>query len=185
MFTFALLVLGPGAALVSGDVALSGGRVAANAVVFLEGSEKAQPMAKVVIDQRRRKFTPHVSAVTVGTVIEFPNNDTVFHNVFAEFDAKKFDLGMYPRGTSRQVKFDKPGVVAILCSVHPEMSAYVMVVDTPYFAVADVNGRFQLKGVRLGEYTMRVWHESGEIESRRVTIGGPQQISLVTRRRSG
>src|SRR5687767_8413850 len=81
---------------VSGTIKLGSGRAAGQAVVYLDGAVKSTPMAKAVVDQRNREFKPHISVVTVGTEINFPNNDTVFHNVFAEFDAKKFDLGMYP-----------------------------------------------------------------------------------------
>lgn len=166
-----------------GDVHLSRGIPGSSAVVFLEGAEKSKPMAKAVVDQKDRRFIPHISVVTVGTTIQFPNHDTVFHNVFAEFDAKKFDLGMYPRGSTKMQTFNKPGLVALLCSVHSEMSAYVMVVDTPYYAVADSSGHFSLSAVPLGEYTLRVWHESGEFESRKIQISGPQTLEVTTRRR--
>jgi plastocyanin len=137
------------------------GKGAAETVVYLEGARKAVPMAKAIVDQRDKTFLPHVSVVTVGTAIQFPNNDTVFHNVYAYFDAKKFDLGMYPRGAVKSVTFDKPGVVAVLCNVHSDMSAYIMVVDTPYFAITNKSGHFQINGVPPGTYTVHVWHESG------------------------
>lgn len=170
-------------ASISGDVHLSRGRPAGNSVVYLEGSEKSKPLANAVVDQRERRFIPHISVVTVGTLIRFPNNDTVFHNVFAEFDAKKFDLGMYPRGTTKTQTFGKPGLVALFCSVHSEMSAYVMVVNTPYYTIADAKGHFAIANVPFGDYTLRAWHESGEIESRNITISGPQTIEIATRRR--
>ncbi|HWA83912.1 MAG TPA: hypothetical protein VG820_10780 [Fimbriimonadaceae bacterium] len=182
MFIPILLMFGP-VATVDGDVHLSRGREAGSAVVYLEGAEKSKPLANAVVDQRERRFIPHISVVTVGTLIRFPNNDTVFHNVFAEFDAKKFDLGMYPRGTTKTQTFNKPGLVALFCSVHSEMSAYVMVVDTPYYTIADRKGHFSIPNVANGEYTLRVWHESGEIESRTVTISGPATLDVTTRRR--
>jgi plastocyanin len=170
-------------ATISGEVHLSRGRTASNAVVFLEGLERAKPLENAVVDQRERRFIPHISIVTVGTTIQFPNHDTVFHNVFAEFDAKKFDLGMYPRGSSKTQRFDKPGLVALFCSVHSEMSAYVMVVDTPYYAKADDKGHFVIKGVPRGEYTLRAWHESGETESRKVEVDQSQTFEVTTKRR--
>jgi len=167
---------------VAGQVHLSRGRDAGNAVVFLEGAEHSKPMANAIVDQRDRRFIPHVSVVTVGTQVKFPNNDTVFHNVFAEFDAKKFDLGMYPRGATKTQTFNKSGLVALFCSVHSEMSAYVMVVDTPYFTVADSGGHFSIANVPVGQYTVKVWHESGEKDSFPITVSGPQTIQIKTHR---
>jgi hypothetical protein len=109
--------------------------------------------------------------ITPGTTVQFPNNDTVFHNVFAYFEAKRFDLGMYPRGATRSVTFEKPGVVSVLCNVHPQMSAFIVIVDTPYYAAADRDGSFRIKGVPPGTYTLRAWHESGARLERTVTVG--------------
>ncbi len=152
------------------QIVLRNKKAAANAVVWLEGTKKATPMPKVVIDQREKMFQPHVSVVTVGTTVEFPNNDTVFHNVFAYFNAKKFDLGMYPRGTTKRVTFDKAGMVALLCNVHSEMSAYIIVVDTPYYVITDKKGKGSLPNVPPGTYTLHIWHESGATVTKQVEI---------------
>lgn len=179
-----VLLFGPGsvqAAEVSGKATLANKGAARQAVIYLEGHRKSTPMTKVIIDQRDKVFIPHVTVVTVGTTVEFPNNDTVFHNVFAYFQAKKFDLGMYPRGASKCVTFDKPGLVALLCNVHSEMSAYIMVVDTPYFAVTDAQGNFRIRDVPPGTYTLRAWHESGAELKQTVTVkadGGPLNLVL-------
>jgi hypothetical protein len=114
-----------------------------------------------MVDQRNKMFIPHVSVVTQGTTVQFPNDDTVFHNVFAYFQAKKFDLGMYPHGASKSVHFDKAGLVVLQCNIHSDMSAYIMVVDTPYYAVTDAQGRFHIANVPDGTYTLHAWHESG------------------------
>lgn len=159
---------------VTGQVVKVGKGVFKDAVVILEGTKKSDPLTKAVIDQRSKVFLPHVSVVTKGTTVEFPNNDTVFHNVFAYYDAKKFDLGNYPRGSSKSVKFDKVGVVALLCNIHAEMSAYIYVVDTPYYAVTDKQGRFQIKEVAPGEYTLKVWHESGYSLTQRISVKSPE-----------
>jgi plastocyanin len=159
-----------GGSVVSGQVALAGKGAAREAVVTLEGEKKAAPMAKAVVDQRDKTFLPHVSVVTRGTTVQFPNNDTVFHNVFAYFNAKKFDLGMYPRGATKRVTFDKPGLVALLCNVHSEMSAYIVVVDTPYYAVTDRQGHFRIQNVAPGTYSLRVWHESGASLTQPLTV---------------
>ncbi len=127
-------------------------------------------MRQAVVDQRHKTFVPHVSVVTVGTTVQFPNNDDIFHNVFAYFEAKKFDLGMYPRGATKTVRFDTKGVVALLCNKHSEMSAYILVVDTPYSTVSDKDGKFMLKNVPPGEYTLKAWHESGSAASQVVKV---------------
>src|SRR5688572_25528743 len=149
------------AADVMGGVNLPKKGAARDAVVYLEGAKKAAPLKDIVIDQRDKLFIPHVTVITRGTKVAFPNNDTVFHNVFAYYNAKKFDLGFYPRGKTEHQTFDKTGVVALLCNVHSEMSAYILVVDTPYYAVTDKKGRFKIANVEPGTYTLHVWHESG------------------------
>ncbi len=172
------------AADVEGQVALPNRGMARDAVVYLQGEAKAVPLSKAIIDQRDKMFSPHVSCVTRGTTMQFPNNDTVFHNVFAYFDASKFDLGMYPRGASKSIKMEKIGVVALLCNVHSDMSAYIVVVDTPFYAVTDKQGRFVLKDVPPGSYTLHVWHESGAklTQSFAVTAAmKPVTLSLMRR----
>ena len=141
-----LLVAASGATAgaVTGQVALGGKSGGCDAVVYLQGSVKSQPLAHATVDQRDKMFLPHVSVVTQGTTVHFPNDDTVFHNVFAYFQAKKFDLGMYPRGATKSVTFDKTGLVVLLCNIHSDMSAYILVVDTPYYAVTDQQGRYRI-----------------------------------------
>lgn len=174
----------PRSASVSGRVLLPNGAGAAMAVVSLEGSAKSQPGKDTLMDQRGKQFLPHVLAVTVGTVVTFPNSDTVFHNVFAHFHAKRFDLGMYPQGSSKRQRFDKPGLVALFCNVHSEMSAFIMVLDTPYFAVTDKEGKFTITGVEMGQYTAKVWHESGAVFSQRLTVDdGRESLQLKLARR--
>ena len=175
-----LLVLGMSRADLTGTVTTSSGKPARFAVVFLEGSGLVvKPAPNVSIEQRGKQFIPHVLAVPIGTTVDFPNRDTVFHNVFAEFEAKKFDLGMYPRGSSRHQKFGRPGLVSLFCSVHSQMSAYIFVVDTPLYAVADVQGRFSIK-CPAGDYRLKVWHESGEILRETVQLAPSSQRALRT-----
>lgn len=185
LFTFfvALLFLSEAfASDVHGAVRLSQGRPAANAVVYLEGGVRPHPIQNARIDQRDRTFIPHVSVVTAGTRVAFPNHDTIYHNVFADYDAKRFDLGMYPRGVTKYVTFPKPGLVVMMCSVHPEMGAYIMVVDTPYFAVTDSHGNFSIHGVQPGQYTARVWHESGQVAVKSITVSSDTKLDLVAGR---
>ncbi len=155
----------------SGQVTLGRGH-ARDVVVYLESDKKAAPLPRAIIDQRDKTFIPHVTVVTAGTTVQFPNHDFVFHNVFAYFNAKKFDLGMYPRGATKTVTFDKKGLVSLLCNIHSEMSAYILVVDTPYYAVTDKQGRYQIKDVPAGTYVLHAWHESGAGAVKTLTVKG-------------
>ena len=141
----------------------SGDRPEPRAVVWLDASASAAPAAAVKprLDQRNLDFSPRILAVRVGTVVDFPNNDRVFHNVFSFHDGKRFDLGLYPGGTVKQVRFDQPGLSRIFCNIHPNMAAYVMVVDTPHYSVADTDGRFTIEGVAPGSYTYHAWRPGG------------------------
>jgi plastocyanin len=141
------------------------GRIQPNTVVWLEAPHATPPRsaARVVLDQRNLHFYPRVLAVRVGTTVDFPNNDRVFHNVFSFRDGKRFDLGMYPIGTLRRVTFDKAGLSRLFCNIHPNMAAYVMAVDTPYFDVADEQGAFTIPSVPPATYTSHTWRPGGTI----------------------
>jgi len=136
---------------------------ASGVVVWLEGLAGAHPRnaghARRTLLQRDKRFTPHVMAVELGTEVDFPNNDPFFHNVFSIYNGKRFDLGLYASGESRPVSFNRPGVSYIFCNIHPQMSAVVVTLDTPYFAVSDVDGNFSIKAVPGGSYRLQVWHE--------------------------
>jgi plastocyanin len=141
------------------------GKPVADVVVSLESvpaqTAKAQLSAqpkKAVIDQKEMKFVPHVLPVQVGTTVDFPNHDTQWHNVYSKGGAKDFDLGLYPPGKTRSVTFDKAGVDRILCNVHPDMEAFVVVKEHPYFSGADKGGNYRLNTVPLGKYRIQVWH---------------------------
>jgi plastocyanin len=139
--------------------ARAGTRPVAGAVVWLEapGAPRAPERRPVVLDQRNLAFSPHVLVIRVGTTVDFPNNDRVFHNVFSFRDGKVFDLGMYPVGTLKHVTFDRPGLSRIFCNIHPGMSAYVMAVDSPFFAVTDQSGSFTIASVPTGTYRYHAW----------------------------
>ena len=143
----------------------------ANAVVWLKAASDAsnrqalpavRPHFKII--QEHKKFTPHILAVPMGSIIDFPNLDPFFHNVFSMFDGKRFDLGLYESGTSHSVTFDTPGVVYIFCNIHPEMSAAVVVIDSPYYAMTNKAGQFSIPHVLPGTYLVNVWHERGKLE---------------------
>jgi plastocyanin len=142
--------------------AQTGGRPEPNAVVWLEAPlPSSSPSKRIVLDQRNLTFHPHVLAVRVGAAVEFPNNDRVFHNVFSFRDGKRFDLGMYPIGTSRLVRFDQPGVSRLFCNIHPNMAAYVIALETAHFAVTDMSGAFTIPGVPPGSHSYGAWRPGG------------------------
>ena len=116
-----------------------------------------KPIPQLV--QRNKTFEPHVLVVQVGTMVQFPNRDPFFHNIFSLFDGKRFDLGLYEAGSSRNVRFDRPGVSYLFCNIHPAMSAVVIAVGTPYFGLSDRSGHLTIDGVPDGRYEMQVWYE--------------------------
>jgi hypothetical protein len=122
------------------------------------------PPGRYALVQKNKMFSPHLLVVPVGSVVLFPNKDPFFHNVFSLFDGKRFDLGLYEAGSTREVTFSREGVSYIFCNIHPEMSAVVLALSTPFYGVADVNGVFHLHGVPAGEYEMHLWVE-GEQQS--------------------
>src|SRR5215218_429582 len=166
---------------VAGSVQV-GGRPKGDAVVWLDAVTAPPPTAaarkKVLLDQRTSTFFPHVLAVQVGTTVNLPNHDRVFHNVFSFHDGKKFDLGLYPVGTVRRVTFDHRGLSRIFCNIHPNMSAYVMAVETPYFSVSDSDGRFTIAAVPPGTYTYHAWRPGAADVTGRVVLdaGTPLEI---------
>jgi len=109
--------------------------------------------------QKDKSFKPHVLVIPAGTVVSFPNRDPIFHNVFSLFEGKRFDLGLYEAGSARAVRFDRPGVSYIFCNIHPQMSAVVVVMATPYYGTSDRRGEISIANVPPGRYTLHVWHE--------------------------
>ena len=146
---------------------------AANVVVWLTPAEgTAQPLAlhqaqHPRLVQRNKTFEPHLLVVPVGSVVAFPNHDPFFHNVFSLFEGKRFDLGLYEAGSTRDVHFDKPGISYIFCNIHAEMSAVVVALDTPYYGISDQHGQIVIANVPSGKYTLRIWHESALPEALR------------------
>jgi hemoglobin len=136
------------------------------AVVGLEpASGKFRPRRprQRVMEQRNREFAPRVLVVPVGSTVSFPNFDSVFHNVFSRTGIYPFDLGIYRTGEARELTFDKEGIVKIACNLHANMSAYLVVVSSPHYAVANEQGRFSFASVEPGRYRLRVWTERGDV----------------------
>lgn len=166
-----------GAGIVKGSITI-GGKPATGAVVSIEGLSKEQLKTlmslhkpqKRMIDQRNLKFIPTVVAVMVGESVDFPNNDKSWHNVYSKGGANDFDLGLYPPGKTRSKKFDKPGVSRILCNAHPDMEAFVVVKDHPFFSVTDNRGNYQIENVPLGKVRVETWYPNHEVRSETVEI---------------
>jgi plastocyanin len=114
---------------------------------------------RLTLLQKSKRFDPHIMVVEVGTVVDFPNRDPFFHNVFSLFDGKRFDLGLYEAGATRNVRFDRPGVCYIFCNIHPEMSAVVVVVNSPHYSISKPSGEFAVPDVPPGRYQLNVWAE--------------------------
>ncbi len=121
------------------------------------GEQGQPPHAQLI--QKNKEFTPHIVVVQVGSQVDFPNRDPFFHNVFSLFNGKRFDLGLYEAGSTRSVRFDRPGICYIFCNIHPQMSAVVVVVETPYFAIANAKGEVSFPRVPPGRYRLNVWEE--------------------------
>jgi hypothetical protein len=117
------------------------------------------PREPYTLMQKNRTFIPHLQVIPVGAVVQFPNADPFFHNVFSLFDGKRFDLGLYEAGSSKSVTFSREGVSYIFCNIHPEMSAVVLALPTPLFAIADPNDSFVLRNVPPGDYKLHLWIE--------------------------
>lgn len=155
------------------------------AVVYLKDvpGKFPPPKKNPVMDQQGMRFTPHVLPVLVGSTVDFPNNDTVHHNVLSpSYSAQQFNLGMYPAGQSKQVTCKRVGVVPVLCNVHVEMSAFILVLPNPYFAVTDKQGNFTIKDVPAGTYTLTFWHERLRSKARKVPVKAGKTVRETFRK---
>ena len=125
--------------------------------------------------QKDKTFTPHVLPIRAGTRVDFPNFDPIFHNAFSNYNGQPFDVGLYPPGTSKPMRFSQPGIVRVFCNIHANMSAVIVVLNTPYFGATQKNGNYQLQDVPPGEYSLRFFHERAtqttlDSLTRRVTV---------------
>ena len=152
-------------------------------VVFVHGLKPATPPSpmRVRITQRNEQFQPQVVAVTAGSVVDFPNEDPFFHNVFSLSRGATFDLGRYRSGQSKSRTMTRPGIVKVFCHLHAQMSAAIMVLDHPWFAVPDADGSFTIRGIPAGDHTIVAWHE--RIGERRdplkITPGGLSRVAFT------
>ena len=175
------------------EKAPSGPVDASNVVLWLkpldhngaEAGSAEEARKRMQLVQRNKSFQPHLLVVPVGSVVEFPNRDPFFHNVFSLFDGKRFDLGLYEAGATNSVHFDRVGVSFLFCNIHPEMSAVVVALDTPYYGISDRAGNVTIASVPDGKYELHVWYERSAAEdlkglTRTVTLSpGSRELGTV------
>ena len=147
-------------------------------VLWLEPVDRpvpAVPPKRVEMLQKDKLFQPHVVAISLGSTVELPNLDLIFHNAFSNFSGQPFDIGLYPPHTSKSVTFRHAGIVRVFCNIHATMSAIIAVLNTPWYAVSLVTGQYTIDGVPPGEYQLRLFHERALPENlkfleRRITV---------------
>jgi plastocyanin len=187
LICFSASLLPLGAAAVSGRVELRDSRYApvrnhhdySGVVIALNPVEGTAPAAAgkhAVMLQKDKTFSPHVLAIQAGSLVEFPNADPIFHNAFSSYNGQVFDIGLYPPGTTRSVRFARPGVVRVFCNIHASMSALIVVVASPYYATTKQDGTFNIADVPPGQYNLTMFHERASEAaladlSRKITIG--------------
>jgi plastocyanin len=141
------------------------------------------PEKHVVVDQKGLMFVPHIIAIQQGTTVDFLNSDTVAHNVFwiSISGNKKLghNLGTWPKGEKKSFKFDNAGVAPLLCNVHPEMAAYVVISPTPYFSESDASGNYKISGVPDGSYSVVAWHEGTKQQSKPAAVKGETSVDFA------
>lgn len=172
---------------IKGKVSVQGIKTAENIAVYVDviaDKKFDAPKDHIVIDQRKMAFLPHVVAVQQGTTVDFLNSDPVGHNVYwpSISGNKKLshNLGTWPKGDKKPFQFNDLGTASLLCNVHPEMSGYVVVVPTPYFAITDKDGNFEIKNVPAGKYTLKTWSEDGKPTTQAVDLSGASATADLT-----
>jgi plastocyanin len=162
---------------IKGKVSVQGIKSPENIAVYVDavpGKKFDPPADHVAIDQRKMNFNPHVTVVVQGTTVDFVNSDAVGHNVYwpSIGGNKKLahNLGTWPKGEKKSFQFNDVGAASLLCNVHPEMSAFLIVVPTSYFAVTDSDGAYEIKDVPAGTYTLKTWSEDGKVTTQPVTV---------------
>ncbi len=187
---FSLMAANVFAGTIEGKVTAQGMRSPANIAVYIDaiaGKTFPAPTQHRIMDQHHLKFVPHVMVVLKGTTVDFLNSDPVGHNVYwpAINSNRKLahNMGTWPQGVKKSFTFDNLGVAPLLCNVHPEMSGYIVVVATPYFAVTNETGSFEIKDVPPGHYTLKTWSEEGKPVTQTVNVAGAvTKVNLTVHR---
>lgn len=176
-----LLALPSFAATIDVRVQNARGGAVRDAVVYAIPEGRTLPLARrtAVMDQKNRMFIPHVLPVQTGTSVRFPNSDDIRHHVYSFSPAKPFQLPLYKGTPANPEVFDRAGVVTLGCNIHDQMSAFIVIVDTPHFATTAANGRASLRELDAGRYTLRVWYPDMRDEPK------PQSITLTGDQRAG
>lgn len=179
-------MLATAGALCAGVISGTVSPAKADSVVYVDaipGKTFPAPAKPIPMDQKSLLFQPHVLALQLGSTVQFLNSDTVRHNIFwpsvAGDKKASHNLGTWPIGETRSFKFDTPGVIPLLCNVHPEMSGYIIVSPTPYYAVTDASGNFKIADVPDGTYTLSAWHEGAKVQSKPVTVSGSAKVDFT------
>lgn len=157
-------------------------RLSERCVVYLESDllnrgKYAPPEKNPVLDQRGLQFHPQVLPILVGTTVDFPNRDNLFHNVFSYSQPKEFDLGRYPKDDSRSVRFDRPGMVRVYCDIHAHMNATIMVLSHPYFATPEDDGTYAIRNVPDGKYSLVLWVDRNIVERRSIEVRAGETLT--------
>jgi plastocyanin len=156
-------------------------------VVYLDsaprGAFEQVETPRAVMDQRGERFVPHVLAITTGTIVDFPNSDRIYHNVFSLSKTRQFDLGRYAVGHSKPVRFDRAGVVRVFCDIHSHMNAFILVFSHPFYSLTDNDGRYRIDNVPPGSYNVIAWNEGVSSEARPVIVpdGGVGELDFTLR----
>jgi plastocyanin len=188
--TFAILtaIITLTASSLAGSISGKVSGVTGSSVVYVDtiaGKTFPVPEQHPVINQKGLQILPHILVVLTGTTVDFLNSDKVAHNVFwpsVQGGGKKVpghNLGTWPQGEKRSFKFDQAGVAPILCNVHPEMSGYLVIVPTPYFAETDASGAYKIDSVPDGQYTVTAWHEGSKTQSKPVAASGDAKADFT------
>src|SRR5271169_2984655 len=182
-----LLAVASLAGEIKGKVSVQGIKSAENIAVYVDAIPDKKfeaPTVKPVVDQQKMSFIPHVMVVQLGTTVEFLNSDPVGHNVYwpSISGNKKLqhNLGTWPKGEKKSFQFNDVGVASLLCNVHPEMNGYIVVSPTPYFAVTDKSGNYEIKNVPAGKYTLKTWSEDGKVTTQAVEVGAGSVTADLT-----
>jgi plastocyanin len=155
------------------------GKPGSTVIVWVEGVKRFQvPKSKPSISQQGTRFTPSLLVVVVGQTVNMPNDDNVAHNVFSYSPTKQFNLGIYPKGQSKEVTFTQPGLVDLFCSIHRHMSAKIFVVPNPYYSQTRAGGEYRIAGLPPGKYVVKVWGDGAASQSKAVTVPASGDVSV-------
>ncbi len=171
---FLWMVSSLGAGNLRGIVTITDENDPRNVVIYLDttSGKKFPPPAKhAIMDQQGMRFVPHILPILVGTTVDFFNSDNYLHNIFSpDYTGGKFTLGTWAKGIIKSYTFNTPGSATLLCNVHPEMEAYIVVLSTPYFALSDSTGKYEIENVPPGTYWLKTWRELGDSTSQKIII---------------